>query len=50
MKFSCSTEINVPLVKVVDLFTTTSHLIHWQTGFVSHEMLESFKAFAENQQ
>lgn len=39
MKFTCSTEIRLPLDKVVALFTDTNNLKYWQTELVSHELI-----------
>ncbi len=37
MRFTCTTEINVPIDKVITLFDNTANLKKWQNGLVSHE-------------
>jgi len=39
MKFTCSTEINSPINKVVALFGDTNNLKQWQPGLVSYEII-----------
>lgn len=39
MKFTCTTEINLPVNKVVDLYSNTDNLSKWQDGFVSKELI-----------
>ncbi|MCW3124972.1 MAG: Polyketide cyclase / dehydrase and lipid transport [Bacteroidetes bacterium] len=39
MKFTCTTEINAPMDKVVALFDNPDNLRHWQQGYVSTELI-----------
>ena len=39
MKFTCTTEIELPINKVVEIFDDTNNLKHWQKGLVSYEHL-----------
>jgi hypothetical protein len=39
MKFTCSTEINLPLDKVIELYQKQDDLKLWHIGFVSKEVL-----------
>ena len=39
MKFTCTAEINLPINKVVDLYSNTDNLRKWQDGFVSKELI-----------
>jgi hypothetical protein len=39
MRFSCTTEINLPITKVVELFENTDNLKYWQQGLQSYEQL-----------
>jgi hypothetical protein len=39
MKFSCKTEINSPLNKVIQLWDNPENLKKWQDGFTSYEHL-----------
>ncbi len=37
MKFACTTEIDVPIKKAVELFDNPANLKYWQQGLVSYE-------------
>ena len=37
MKFTCSTEILLPINRVTALFTNPENLQHWQEGFIGHQ-------------
>ncbi len=39
MKFTCTTEINAPIDKVIALFDDPNNLKEWQDGFISFEHL-----------
>jgi uncharacterized membrane protein len=40
MKYSCTVEINLPIDKVIALWTNEDHYKHWQDGFQSIEVIE----------
>ncbi|HMC99120.1 MAG TPA: SRPBCC family protein [Ferruginibacter sp.] len=37
MKFTCSTEINLPINRVTSLFFDPDNLKYWQEGFISYD-------------
>lgn len=39
MNFTCSVDIDLPLVKVIALWDSAENLKHWQDGFESYELL-----------
>lgn len=39
MKFTCHTDINLPLEKVIPLWDSVDNLKHWQDGFESYELV-----------
>jgi len=43
MKFNCSVEINLPVQRVVELFSDENNLKNWQRGFVSKEPISGAK-------
>jgi len=37
MRFTCATEIDLPVAKVIEMFDNTDNLKNWQNGLVSYE-------------